>query len=141
MHSCTFTLRNLLAVPLRLTLSAIVDHWTVVCIVAAGLGLDVGLAVIVSCGLNVTAFSTTFHKDMSLQHTLASRILGESLPAFAYLQCVFPREALVTVVAWERLDGEMDSLMPFQVVVPVEALRTLVALEWSFEVRGRRCLR
>jgi hypothetical protein len=104
--------KKLLAVPLRLTLSVTVDHWTVICIVAAGFGLDVGLAVIVSYGLNVAALSTAFHEDMSLQHTLAWRIPDESLFAFAHLQCVFPREALVTVVAWERLHGEMDPFMP-----------------------------
>ena len=46
------------------------------------------------------------------------------------LQGVFSREALVTVGAWKRLDCQVDPLVSFQVVVPIEALGTLVALEW-----------
>lgn len=32
--------------------------------------------------------------------------------------------------ARERLDCQVDSLVPFQVVVPIEALGALIALEW-----------
>lgn len=49
----------------------------------------------------------------------------------AYLERVFPRKALVAVVAREGLDSQVDPLVSLQVVVPVEALRTLIALEWS----------
>jgi len=48
-----------------------------------------------------------------------------------YLERVLSREALVAVSAWERLDGQMDSLVSFQVVVAVEALWALIALEGS----------
>ena len=50
--------------------------------------------------------------------------------SLSYLQGVFSREALVTVGAWKRLDCQVDPLVSFQVVVPIEALGTLVALEW-----------
>jgi hypothetical protein len=47
----------------------------------------------------------------------------------AYLECVLPRKALVAMVARERLDSQMYPLVSLQVVVPVEALWTLVAFE------------
>lgn len=95
-----------------------IDHWTFICIVAAGVGFDVGLAVIVPSGLDIATLSTALYEDMSLQRILA-------------------REALVAMGAWERLHGEMDPLMALQIVIPVEALRTLVAFERPFDV-GRR---
>jgi hypothetical protein len=49
--------------------------------------------------------------------------------ALAYLECVLPRKALVAVVAGKRLDSQMYPLVSLQVVVPVEALWTLVAFE------------
>ena len=58
-----------------------------------------------------------------------------------HLQGIFPREALITVVAWERLPREMDPLMALQVVIPVEALRALIALERSFNGGWLSCLR
>lgn len=45
------------------------------------------------------------------------------------LQCIFPAEALVAVVAREGLDRQMDPLVALQVVVAIERLRALVALE------------
>jgi hypothetical protein len=45
------------------------------------------------------------------------------------LQGILPREALIAVVAGKRLDGEMDPLMPLQVMVAVEALWALIAFE------------
>jgi hypothetical protein len=120
--------------------SVTVDHWAVICVIAPRLRLDIGLAVVLPCGLDVATFSTPFNKDMSLQHILAWCASEESLLASAHLQCVFPREALVTMVAWERLHGEMDPLMPLQVVVPIEALRTLVAFKRSFDVGRLWCL-
>jgi hypothetical protein len=54
--------------------------------------------------------------------------MGKNL---TYLERVFPREALVAVPAWEGLDREMYPLMPLQVVIPVEALRALVASKRS----------
>jgi len=35
----------------------------------------------------------------------------------------------------------MDPLMPLQVVIPVETLRALIALEWSFNGGWLYCLR
>jgi hypothetical protein len=32
--------------------------------------------------------------------------------------------------AWKRLDCQVDSLVSLQVVIPIEALGALVALEW-----------
>lgn len=55
-----------------------------------------------------------------------------------HLQCVLPREALLAMIARERLDRQMDPLMPLQIVVAVEALRALVALERT--IVGRRRL-
>jgi hypothetical protein len=46
-----------------------------------------------------------------------------------YLERVLAREALIAVIAGKRLDSKMDPLMPLQIVVSVEALRTLIALE------------
>jgi hypothetical protein len=47
------------------------------------------------------------------------------------LQGVLSGEALVAVGAWKRLDCQMNPLVSLQVVVAVEALRALIALEWS----------
>lgn len=52
------------------------------------------------------------------------------------LQSVLPGESLLTKRARERLHGQMNLLVSFQVVVPVEALYALVALEGSI----LRCL-
>jgi len=57
----------------------------------------------------------------------------------AHLQCVFAREALVTVAAREWLDCQMNALVSLQVVITVEALNTLVALERTI-VQRVRCL-
>jgi hypothetical protein len=44
--------------------------------------------------------------------------------------------------ARERLDRQMNALMALQVVVTIEALRALVAFEWSIVLRRLlRCLR
>ena len=53
-----------------------------------------------------------------------------SCMVLSYLQGVFSREALITMGAGKRLDCQVDSLVSFQVVVSIEALRTLIALEW-----------
>lgn len=58
----------------------------------------------------------------------------------AYLKCVLPREALIAVVAREGLDSQMDPLVSLQVVVSIEALWTLVTLEWPV-VGGRLLMR
>lgn len=48
---------------------------------------------------------------------------------FTNLQRILPRESLFTKGTRKRLDSQMNLLVSFQVVVPVEALGTLVALE------------
>jgi hypothetical protein len=45
------------------------------------------------------------------------------------LEGVLPGEALVAGTAGKGLDGHVDLLVPLQIMVPVEPLRTLVALE------------
>ena len=52
-----------------------------------------------------------------------------------YLERVLPREALLTVVAAKRLDGQVDALMALEVVVAVEGLGALVALEGPLRLR------
>ncbi len=41
------------------------------------------------------------------------------------------------MAAGERLDGKMDALVTFEIVIPVETLRALIALERSIIVRLR----
>jgi hypothetical protein len=53
-----------------------------------------------------------------------------------YLERILPREALIAVVAGERLDSQMYPLVSLQVVVPVETLGALVAFEWSIVCSG-----
>lgn len=51
------------------------------------------------------------------------------------LEGVLPGEALVAGTAGKRLDGHVDLLVPLQIVVPVESLGALVALERALLVR------
>ncbi len=53
------------------------------------------------------------------------------------LESVFPGKAFFTVVAGKWFDRQMDPLVPFEIVVAIETLRTLVAFEWPFVVRRR----
>lgn len=53
------------------------------------------------------------------------------------LQRVLARETLIAVPARERLDRQMDPLMPLEVMVAVEALRTLIAAERAVVLRAR----
>lgn len=53
------------------------------------------------------------------------------LSSSTHLQCVFTAEAFVAVVARERLDRQMDPLVALQIVIAVERLGALVALEGS----------
>lgn len=45
------------------------------------------------------------------------------------LESVLAGEAFVAVAAGERLDGKMDALVALEIVIPVEALRALIASE------------
>ena len=47
------------------------------------------------------------------------------------LESIFPGKALLAMETRERLYGQMNTLMPLQVVVAVERLRAGIALEWS----------
>lgn len=53
----------------------------------------------------------------------------------AYLESIFPRKALLTVPAREGLHRKMYPLMPLEVMVSVETLGTLIALEGSLIMR------
>lgn len=55
-----------------------------------------------------------------------------------HLEGIFSGEALVAERAGERLHGQVDALMPLQVVVPVEGLRALIALERPVVLWRRR---
>lgn len=55
---------------------------------------------------------------------------GSQSTGRTYLQRVLAREALIAVRAGERFHGQMNPLMTLEIVVAVEALRTLVAFEW-----------
>jgi hypothetical protein len=61
---------------------------------------------------------------------------GDGNVIWAYLESVLPRKALVTVVAREGLDSQMNSLVSLQVMIAIEALWTLITLEWPV-VRSR----
>jgi hypothetical protein len=39
------------------------------------------------------------------------------------------------VTAWEWLDGKMDTLVSLEIVVTIETLRALIALEWTLVLR------
>lgn len=67
--------------------------------------------------------------------------MSTHIKAGTYLERVFAREALVAMVAREWLDCEMDPLMPFEVMISVETLRTLIALEWPIVCRWLLVLR
>ena len=86
-----------------------------------------------------SSLAAAFDKNVTLWNLLAyahQLLLG----CATYLQGVLSREALVAVGARERLDCQVNPLVSLQVVVAVEALRALVALEWSVG-RGRLLMR
>lgn len=58
-------------------------------------------------------------------------------PWKAYLESIFPRKALLTVPARKGLHRKMYPFMPFQVMVPVETLGTLITFEGSLIMRCR----
>jgi hypothetical protein len=53
-----------------------------------------------------------------------------------YLEGVFTAEALVAPTTWKGLDGEVNALVPLQIVVTVKVLRAHIA----FEGPVMRCL-
>jgi hypothetical protein len=68
-------------------------------------------------------------------------ILAAALDQNMSLQCVFAREALVAVSTRKGLHSQMDSLMSLKVMVAVEALRALVAFEWTIWGGRRHAMR
>ena len=71
---------------------------------------------------------TTFDENVPLPKELEIDRPEISI-ADAYLERIFPAEALVAVATRERLDRQVDPLVPLQIVVSVEALRALIAFE------------
>lgn len=55
--------------------------------------------------------------------------LAATLDEYMTLERVLSREALVAVVAGEGLDRQMDPLVSFQIVIPIEALWALITFE------------
>lgn len=53
-----------------------------------------------------------------------------------YLESILSRETLITMIAGKGLDRQMDSLVSFEIVIPVEALWALVAFEWPIVGSG-----
>lgn len=51
-----------------------------------------------------------------------------------HLECIFPRKALLAPPAREWFNRKMYPLVPLQIVIPIEALRTLITLERSLVV-------
>lgn len=54
------------------------------------------------------------------------------------LESVFSRETLLAMPTRKRLDGKMYPFMSLEVMIPVETLWTLIALEGTFVMRGGR---
>lgn len=66
-------------------------------------------------------------------------ILSAAFDQNMSLQCILARETLVAMRAREWLHRQVNPLMPFQVMVPVEALRALVTFKWPI-VSGSGCM-
>jgi hypothetical protein len=87
---------------------------------------------------------------MALLNMLEWNVLEDI--SITYLERILPREALVAVIAGERLDSQMYPLVSLQVMVAIETLWALVAFEWSIicswllvgrvtkEMRHGRCM-
>lgn len=59
------------------------------------------------------------------------RALSAAFDEDVSLQCIFPRKALLAVAAGERLHGQVNSLVAFQIMIAVEGLGALIAFEGS----------
>lgn len=73
---------------------------------------------------------------MSLLSKVSNAAIVTRESQITYLKSILAREALVTVRARERLNGQMDTFMTLEVVIAVETLGTLVAFERSVRRRG-----
>lgn len=50
------------------------------------------------------------------------------------LESILAREAFIAVTARERLDSQVDTLVALQIVISIEALWALIALERAIRV-------
>lgn len=93
-------------------------------------GAAFAFCVVAVCVCN---FAAAFDEDVSLWKV--SEMFYNSISVYrrkkglTYLQRIFPTEALIAVQTRERLHSQMDPLMPLEIVIPVEALRALIAFE------------
>lgn len=74
-------------------------------------------------------FATTFDEYVPLERRLAI----ERKPVrrvMTNFESVLSREALVTMATRKGLHSQMNALVPLEIVVTVETLRALIALEW-----------
>lgn len=71
----------------------------------------------------MTAAATTTTTTIG---TFISTPLNQHMP----LQRIFPRKTLITMITRKRLDGQMNPLMSFEIMVAIKALPTYIALEW-----------
>ena len=102
--------------------------------------LDIGPR-LVAVRVRVPVLSTAFHKDMSLLSKVSNAAIVTRESRITYLESILAREALVTVRARERLNGQMDTFMALEVVIAVETLGALVAFERSVRRRGWHAMR
>lgn len=58
-----------------------------------------------------------------------------------YLEGILSGETLIAVRAWEGFHGQMDSLMPLQIMISIETLRALVAFERTIGRGGGHAMR
>jgi hypothetical protein len=81
-----------------------------------------------------SVFATAFDQDMPLWGNVRAHIMNKGMVR-SYLQSILAGETLVTMTARERLNRQMDALMALQVVIAVEALWALIALEGTVIMR------
>ena len=82
-------------------------------------------------------FTAAFDQNVPLSNVSVAGRRNRKDDGSTNLERVLTGEALVAVATWERLDGEMNALMPLQVVISVETLRALIASEGSVVLRAR----
>lgn len=111
--------------------------WALTHLLTGGVRLT---SIIAATRINRMAATATFNQDMPLKIMLVPHHEARE-HRITHLECIFAREALVTVIAREGLDGQMNPLVALQIMVAIEALRTLITLEWSIVSWGLlRCV-
>ena len=78
---------------------------------------------------------------MTLQKSAFRGIERQKSGIQTHLQGILARKALVTMGARKRLDGQMDALVPLEIMVPIETLRTLITPKRSILSRPRTGMR